>query len=232
MERLGLGLLVAALGLGLAVLIFQNWRANRVRAAARASYFDACKSLLADRRRGEGAAGFTRLSGSYRGQSFDLQAVPDTLTFRKLPALWVLVTLPAPLPLSATLNLMIRPTGVEPFSNFHRLPDQIAPPAGYPADCAIRTDDLDGLLPEAFLRQHLRLFDDERVKELVMSPKGLRVTVLAEEANRGRYLIFRDSEMGQTQLSPDRLKPYLDALLGLRADILSYNSPAKESLIA
>ncbi len=232
MDRLGLVLLATALGIGLILLILQNLRASRARAAIRARYLDACKPLLSESRQGEGAAGFPRLCGRYRGEVVDLQAMPDTLTFRKLPALWVLVTLPTPLPLRATLDLMIRPTGVEPFSNFHTLPSQIAVPAGYPSDCAIRTDDADALPPEALLRPHLDLFDDVRVKELVVSPKGLRITFLAEEANRGRYLIFRDAEMGLTPLPPDRLRPYLEALLALRADILAHHEPAKESLTA
>ncbi len=33
------------------------------------------------------------MSGVWGGMRFDLQAVSDTLTFRKLPTLWVMVTL-------------------------------------------------------------------------------------------------------------------------------------------
>jgi hypothetical protein len=220
MEKLGLGLLGSGLGVGVAVLAAQTFRAGRARAAERGALFDRCAAILSAPRRGTGGAGFPRLAGQYGGSEFDLQAVPDTLTFRKLPALWVLVTLPGPLPLRTTLDVMIRPTGTEPFSKFHTLPDQIAPPPGFPDDCAIRTDDPGALPPEAVLRPHLGLFDDERVKELVISPKGLRITFLAEEANRGRYLIFRDAELGRTPLPAARLSPYLDALLALRADIL------------
>ncbi len=226
MERLGLGLLAAALGAGLVVLILQILRASRARAAARANYFSAVAGSLASARTGPGIGGFSRLSGAYRGETFDLQAVPDTLTFRKLPALWVLVTLPCPLPLRSKFDLMIRPTGVEPFSHFHTLPEQIAVPSGYPVDSAIRTDDPDALPPEALLRPHLGLFDDLTVKELVLSPQGIRVTFLAEEADRGRYLIFRDAELGATPLAPERLAPLLNALLAIRADVLAMDVPS------
>ena len=37
----------------------------------------------------------------HEGVEFDVQIVPDTLSLRKLPALWVLVSVPGPLP---TLN--------------------------------------------------------------------------------------------------------------------------------
>jgi hypothetical protein len=229
MEQLGLGLLGSGLGAGVAVLAAQTFRAGRARAAERSALFDLSADLFAGPRRGTGSAGFPRLAGQYGGSEFDLQAVPDTLTFRKLPALWVLVTLPSPLPVGATLDVMIRPTGTELFSHFHTLPDQIAAPPGFPDDCTIRTDDPDALPPEAVLRPHLGLFDDERVKELVISPKGLRITFLAEEANRGRYLIFRDAELGRTPLPAARILPYLDALLALRADLLHSLAAPKES---
>lgn len=221
MEQLGLGIVAAGLGMGLAVLAVQSRHAARARRAQRAAFFDDCQQLLSSPRTGQGSSGFPRLAGHLVGEDVDLQAVPDTLTFRKLPALWVLVTLPGPLPLQSTLDLMIRPTGVEPFSHFHLLPDQIAAPPGFPQDCAIRTDDPETLIAESVILPHLRLFDDERVKELVISPKGLRVTFLAEEADRGRYLIFRDAEMAQTPLAPNRVQPLLDALLALKNDIVA-----------
>ena len=219
MEQLGLGLLGGGLGAGLAVLAGQTLRAGRVRQAGRGGYFDLCAKALEHPRRGDGSAGFPRLAGRYGGAELDLQAVPDTLTFRKLPALWVLVTLPGPQPLAGKLDLMIRPTGVEPFSHFHTLAHQIAPPPGFPDDCALRTDAPGALLPDDLLIPHLGLFEDECVKELILSPKGLRISFLAEEANRGRYLIFRDAELGRTALPFERVQPYLDALLALRRDL-------------
>lgn len=232
MDRLFLMLLALGAGLLVALLLTRSLRAGRERSANRARYFDAAKSLLNERRTGEGTAGFPRLSGRYRGRLVDLQAVPDTLTFRKLPALWVLVTLPEPLPLRATLDLMMRPTGLEPFSNFNGLSDQIALPAGFPETATIRSDDAASLLPEAILRPHLGLFDDPRIKELIVSPRGLRVVFLAEEADRTRYLLYRDAEMAADQLDPTRLEPVLESLLALRDDIIASQTPFQESLSA
>ena len=56
-----------------------------------------------------------------------------------------------------------------------------------------------------------------RLKELVLSPRGLRLAWLAEEADRGRYLLFRDAEMGREPIDPAAVAPLLDALLDLRA---------------
>ena len=88
------------------------------------------------------------------------------------------------------------------------------------------------MLADAVLRPHLHLFDDPTVKELVISPKGLRITFLADEAHRGRYLIFRDAEMGHVPLPPEDLRPRLDALLALRAAIMAAAAPDAERLIA
>ena len=190
------------------------------RALARAGYLDQVAPLFSDTRTEISPSGFPRLSGWHEGDLFDLQVVPDTLTYRKLPALWVLVTLRAPQPVRATFDLMIRPGGFAPFSHFHALPDQITPPAGFPADCAIRSDDPSNLPDESLLRRHLPLFQDARMKELVISPKGLRLVWLAEEANRGRYLLFRDAEMGRSPVSAAAIRPLMDALLALQADLV------------
>lgn len=231
MEKTILAVAAAALGATALMLILRTINHARARPRARAGYFDACARLLRAPIQAVAPTGFGRVSGAWDGLTVDLQAVPDTLTFRKLPALWVLVTLPGPLPVRATFDLMIRPTGVEPFSHFDRLPDQIVPPPGFPDDCAIRTDNPTGLPPETLLRQHLSLFDDPRVKELVISPKGVRLVWLAEEAERGRYLIFRDAEMGRTPLEPADLMPLLNGLAALRRDLLTADT-RKEGLPA
>lgn len=232
MDRMAIGFLAAILCATLILLVIRTFRADRARSHFRARYLDECAGLLTDVRTGPGTAGFPRIAGIYEGASFDIQAVPDTLTFRKLPTLWILATLPGPLPVRGTLDLMIRPMGVETFSHFHKLPFQLRLPEGYPEDCALRTDAPDRMLADTVLRPHLHLFDDPTVKELVISPKGLRITFLADEAHRGRYLIFRDAEMGHIQLPPDDLRPRLDALLALRATILATAVPDARRLTA
>lgn len=212
-----LGAALAAIGLWLGLRLISE---TRSRTQARAAYFEAAKSLFTGGETRLQPTGLPRMTGLRDGLSFDLQAIPDTLTFRKLPALWVLVTLPEPLPVNATLDLMARPSGNEPFTRFTTLPQSLPTPPGLPKDVAIRTDDATGIPPESLLVRHAALFDDPEVKELVISPKGLRIVLLAEEADRGRFLLFREAEMGMTPLSPARLSPLLDRLAALRDDIL------------
>ena len=213
-----LGLALAALGICLATRLIREARA---RTKARAAYFDAVKPLFDGGETRLQPSGFPRMTGKRAGLAFDLQAVPDTLTFRKLPALWVLVTVPEPLPLKATLDLLARPSGNEPFTHFATLPQSLPTPADLPKDVAIRSDDASRIPPPDLLARHADLFADPRVKELVLSPKGLRIVFLAEEADRSRYLIFREAEMGRAPLTPARLEPLLYRLAALREDILT-----------
>lgn len=208
-----------------ALLLWLTWRlvrAQRQRGAARAGYFDALHPLFDGVRTQVQPSGFPRLTGRRGANRFDLQAVTDTLTFRKLPALWVMVSLPEPLPLAATLDIMARPSGQEPFTHFSTLPQMLPAPAGTPEGIALRTDNAAGLPPEGLVARHAAIFADPRVKELLISPKGLRLVILAEEADRGRYLIFRDAEMGAAPISPARIAPLLESLLALREDLLDW----------
>jgi hypothetical protein len=212
-----LGLAFAALGLWLSARLVQE---NRARITARAGYFAALKPLFDGGETRLQPTGFPRMTGKRCGLAYDLQAIPDTLTFRKLPALWVLVTLPEPMPLQATLNLMARPSGNEPFSRFPTLPHSLPTPPDLPAHVVIRTDNATMIPTSDLISAHADLFNDPQVKELVLSPKGIRIVILAEEADRGRFLIFREAEMGRTPLSPARLESILGRLATLRDDIM------------
>ena len=212
---------IAAAGL-LLWLCWRLVRAQHRRRLSRAGYFDALHPLFDGVKTRVQPSGFPRMSGRRGPHGFDIQAVTDTLTFRKLPALWVMVSLPEPLPLAATLDIMARPSGQEPFSHFSTLPQMLPAPAGTPEGIALRTDDAAALPPEGLVARHASIFADPKVKELLISPRGLRLVILAEEADRGRYLIFRDAEMGAAPLSPARIAPLLESLLALRDDLLDW----------
>lgn len=213
-----LGLAIAVLGLWLLVRLIGE---SRARTQSRARYLDAVKPLFDGGELRLQPTGFPRMTGRHRGLAFDLQVIPDTLTFRKLPALWVMVTLPERLPIRATLDLMARSSGNEPFTHFHSLPQTLPTPASLPEEVSIRSDDATRIPSADLIDRHAGLFADKRIKELVLSPKGLRIVFLAEEADRGRYLIFREAEMGASPLDPARLAPLLDRLSAIHEDVLT-----------
>lgn len=98
-------------GAGLLLLAARTWSASVRRKDARAAYFRDAASLFDTATSRIEPSGFARMTGRRGSDAFDLQALADSLTFRKLPALWVMVTLPAPMPVRATLDIMARPGG-------------------------------------------------------------------------------------------------------------------------
>lgn len=211
-----LAILAAALAVLVLWLAWTTLNAARARRSARAAYFSDVSRLFDHVTKRIEPSGLPRMTARLGPHAFDLQAVQDSLTFRKLPALWVMLTLPEPLPVKATLDIMARPSGNEPFSHFAGLPQALPRPASLAEGCALRSDNAALLPAEELLAPHLAVFADPLVKELVLSPKGLRLVILGEEADRGRFLIFREAELGMTPLPAHRLTPLIDTLLALR----------------
>lgn len=187
--------------------------------ARRAGLFDGCSGLFSDRMVKVSPLGYPRMAGTAGGLRWDVQLVPDALGVRKLPALWLLVSLPEPMPVAGTLHLMLRPTGGEGFSRFRDVAEQVALPAGFPADAALRTNDA-AVMPDAGLLLPVLALGQERLKEVVVSAKGLRVTLLVEEAERRNYLILRQTDLGQRPVDPAMLRAAMAALGTLRAAVL------------
>ncbi len=216
--------LLIALGLGLWLVqtLVQILRAARGRAAARADYFAAATPLLSDTRRQIQATGFVRMAGSHKGLRFDLQALPDTLSFRKLPALWVMVTLTEPQPLAGESRIMARANGQETFSTHAQLPYAVTLPLGFAPYCTLRCSDPNALPKAQVMAQLAPIFSDPLVKEAVLSPKGIRLVVLAEEGDRANYLIFRDAELGRHPLPAPRLQSLLEAIADLHTALKAH----------
>lgn len=206
-----LSLLVAA---GLAFLFLRglrdHWTAARARKARRAGYF---ASLSPEAMRPT-PSGFARASLTRDGARFDLQALTDALSFRKLPCLWLMVTLPRPQPLGGETRLMARASGLETFSTFAEMPHEIALPPGFPPNVTLRCTD-PSAVPGALIPRLAPLFADPGLKEITLSPKGLRLVHLAEEAPRNAYLLFRDAELPQAPLDPARVETMARDLLSL-----------------
>ena len=217
MSKLITLLIALGLGLWLAHTLVQILRAARGRAASRANYFAAASTLLVDTQRQIQPTGFARIAGRYDGLRFDLQALPDTLTFRKLPALWVMVTVTEPQPSGGEAHIMARTNGQEIFSTHAQMPVSVHLPPGFPPDCTLCCTDPAALPAPKVLAMIAPLFSDPKVKEAVLSPKGIRLVVLAEEGDRANYLIFRDAELGRTPLAPQRLHYLLTMLADLHA---------------
>lgn len=166
---------------------------------------------------GEGRShGSHKLTGKYRGHVFQVETVVDTLSIRKLPSLWMLVTLPEPLPIAGTFDMMMRPAAASTFSNFDHLPVIVPTPAGYPEHAMIRSDVAGGPFPASWLLPFLDPFENPGSKELLISPRGLRVVLQVAEADRVRYGVFRQADFGEAAIDQGQLRGALDYLIELQ----------------
>ena len=171
-----------------------------------------------------GADEYPRLSGTYGGFPVQIYPLVDTLATRRLPALWLMVTLQDKLPVKAHFDLMMRPAGPTTFSNFDHLPHTLDHQEGFPEQAVIRTDNAEDVLPASLLERHLEPFFGPRAKELLITQNGLRVVWLLAEAERARYGVLRQAEFGNVRIEGHVAQDILDRLIAIRKDILDWGT--------
>ena len=118
---------------------------------------------------------------------------------------------------------MMRPAGPTTFSNFERLPIALDRLPDFPDFAIARTDDPDHLPPPHMIAPHLGMFNSPHAKELLITPKGVRIVWQLAEAERGRYGIFRQAEFGDVRLEPELLSTILDRLVAIRQSVIDWS---------
>ncbi len=199
---------------GILTVILVGRREEGRLAAERLAFFDRCGPLLDRARREPQPAGYPVLTGSYRGRAFWVEPVIDTLSVRKLPSLWLKVTLVEPMPVEATTDILLRPLGTEDFTPFPHLSHQVETPEGFPSHAVVRTDAPLAVAPAEALLPAAALLAKPYGKELLVTPKGVRVVVQAGEGNRLSYLL-RQARFSPEPLDPEMLKEAMDAAIAV-----------------
>ncbi len=188
-------------------------RAAQAQTAATLLFSDVLPLLEnAEMRAGE-AAGSWKATGRFGGEFFQFTSVTDTLALRKLPSLWLLVTLPKPQSLQATFDVMRRPAGPTTFSNFEHLPYTLPTPPELPEDAIVKTDGEAQVMPLKAMSTALQILAAPRGKELLLSPKGLRLVVQIAEADRARYGVFREARFENARIESALATTVMNALL-------------------
>lgn len=189
-------------------------RRTRAVRAARDGVFDAVLDVLDEADLSTGPHRYPVLAGRHRGHAVRVEAVADTLTLRKLPVLWLFVTVHRPLGLDGPVNALARPLGTEFFSpnSFfgHRLPT----PADFPVHARIASARPTELAPAA-LGTLGELMRDVKVKEVQAGPTGARIGYQLAEAAQGPYRTGRRADFGTPRLEPRTLAGLLDGLAAL-----------------
>ena len=140
-----------------------------------------------------------------RDRHYDIRMEPviDHMAWRKLPLLWLKVTVFTDIPYRGVIDLLMRPHGAENFTPSHDLDYDVEISQGWPQEGVLRTDFPDCMPPLEVLTPHLALFDDDRMKELVVTPKGVRVVGRIFQAVRANYVTFREIKFPDDQVDKE-----------------------------
>ncbi len=170
-------LLAAAVAvLGAVHLVRMTGRKRREAETARVRADSSVGQVLEDVRDvSSGTVGVRTWAGTWNGRQVQVRTIVDTLAIRKLPTLWLSVTVTEPVATPGVLDVMLRPAGPTTFSRFDDLPDTLPTPPGWPELAVVRSDTpatrqvLDAIVDKA------GFLTDPRVKELLITPNGVRI---------------------------------------------------------
>lgn len=205
-------LLVVAM-IGCAALVWLAWRGHSLVLQSRRALLDDCSDVLERRRVEHAGDGFPRLEGFDRGRLVRVDLVSDTMTIRRLPQLWMVLTRLEARPELAEISVLVRPTGMEFYSLTENHPHRLRVPPELPAECLARGSDasaqrlLDQMAPTL-----QRIFADPRIKEVGVTKKGLRLVWQAAEGRRGEHLLMRQCIFDDAKVSGDALRARLAQL--------------------
>jgi hypothetical protein len=188
--------------------------------ARRAALFEACLPLFQRYRvTREPGSPYPVLEGTYRGFAVRLEPVLDDMGVRKVPSLWLKATLLVANPDSGVLDLLVRPQGIETYSPAGELPVRLPMPPGWPQNAILCTDDAAAAPSLAALTSHVAAFEDPRMKELLITPRGVRLVYQAAQADRSEYLVLRQARFAVSHLPPDLARRLLDLTIAIATDL-------------
>ncbi len=176
------------------VVAMMAWRDHARTLAARCCLLDDCSSALQQAVITHGGDGLPRLDGVRDHRPIRVELVPDTMTIRRLPQLWMMVTRVERRRGSAEFAILRRPTGTEFYSLTAQYDYRLEVPANLPEESLARGSGprAQGLLDRAADCIE-GVFADARVKEIGVTQKGLRLVWQAAEGRRGEHLLLRQS---------------------------------------
>ncbi len=175
-----------------ATLWAKGRREHRAALLRRAGLLGSALDMFTDGEVTLGRDGFPAFSGLLPdARNIGIEMVADTLVTRRLPQLWLKLTIGDPAPRRGfSIGALARPTGAEFYSIVHELPEWIAPP-----DCDLpllvrgrSASAADVARAGPVLRS---LFADREVKEAVATPRGARIVRRVAEGDRGAHLLLR-----------------------------------------
>ncbi|MDO9366790.1 MAG: hypothetical protein Q7T58_10740 [Methylotenera sp.] len=200
----------------MAVLIYRKYNHDvSDKTQARSHVFDECMSLLQKLQTSQDQANLPILQGEYAGYQVALSIVEDTLGWRKLPPLWLLIKVIANKPSLGTFDMIVRPANNEFYSPSWQWDGNLAIPSSWPQHAIIKYQQQ--AVDVALLSPYVpALFTDLNMKELLVTPSMVRLTYMAKQAERGEYLIMRNAVYENTPIRKNIVEALLRQAIAIR----------------
>jgi len=209
-------MITAILGLCAAVALPAVYlRDARRQRRSRAQLFAQCLPLLQSYRVTQNGGDFPLIEGRYQGYPVKLEPVLDAVAWRKVPSLWLKVTVLAPIPWTGVLDYLVRPQGVEFYSPGGELAHQLRVPEGWPQHATLSSDDPERMPPVSLVTPYIGLFADQQMKELLITARGSRLVRQLWQAQRSEYLVLRQARFTAIHADPQLVRALLDAAISL-----------------
>jgi len=211
----------AGIAAGVAGLMGAWWwqrRAQRSYASRRAAIFDDCRGLFDAVDVVHPGSDYPLLRGQFGGRRVLLQPLLDHVGYRKVPSLWLAITVDQAMPVEGSVDILFRPANIEFYSGIDTLPERIHLPAEWPEHHMARVGPPGWAPPLGALRSALdEAGDSPDLKELVLSPRGLRLVVRVCDVERSHYMVLR-SMLPQVERIPADWLGYWVGVAGRLAD--------------
>lgn len=208
--------LYAAGAAGVTALAILARNERRLTKARRQIILDPVRGLFSDAKHSEDGAGLPAIEGNYGGRRLKLELIPDTMTIRRLPQLWLSVTALKPLEIAGGVAMLVRPSGADFYSLTAHMHTTFDPPRELPWETLVRGETAaSGAVLAKLAGEAGRIMSDAKVKEIAATRRGLRIVYQLAEGKRGQHLLLRQSDFEGASLEPEllaRLAADLDAL--------------------
>ncbi|MDQ4127886.1 MAG: hypothetical protein M3151_08090 [Actinomycetota bacterium] len=210
-----MSLLLVWLFAGLGLLTFLQARHVRKVKRERGGLFDEVEHLFFGAEVHQDGINYPKLTGEYRGYPIKLEPVVDSLTFRKLPVLWLVSTHHRPLNVAAPLDILLRPAGTEFFSPNSDYQHDLPLDADWPEHVRAASPSPAGERSVSAFKPFLPFIANPDTKDVLVTNRGVRLVSRLAESDQALYRVTRRMDLGRVELTEERLVPLLDALVGI-----------------
>jgi hypothetical protein len=170
-------------------------REHRAVLAERRGLLDDAAKLFDNARITFGRDHFPVLVGRLdNGRRAKVELIADTMVTRRLPQLWLRVTLSEVKQCARpTIGALARPTGAEYYSLVHDMPEWMTPPQTETSLLMRGDGGATAWQAERVSALFRSMFADPQVKEAVITPRGTRVIRQAAQGDPGAHKVLRQA---------------------------------------